>query len=163
MAEEPRREFILPEIPEGIDPKLDEYLRQLNETIKDLSMFSASWEGTGLADRGDNAAWDFDEDDLTEDGNWNDLDLSSIVPSGATAVLLGVDITDDAVGSTILLRKNGNSNEVNMGIVRTQIAGVERSADRIVFCDVNQVIEYQATAVVWSSILFTVRGWRFND
>lgn len=110
-----------------------------------------------FVDRGDPAAADFTS--FTTDSYWHDLDLSSIVPSGAKAVLLGLELLDDAAGSYFLVRKNGNSNAYNADKIRTQVANISMDGNLIVFVDANRVIEYRAAAVTFSSIEMVVRGW----
>lgn len=112
-----------------------------------------------FVDRGDPAAWDFAVGDLTTDGTWRDLDLSSIVPAGAKAVAIIVGIQDDAVGNTLQLRKNGNSNAVNKSATYTFIANTTITMDCIVACDSNRVIEYYASNTTWTAINIAVKGW----
>ena len=114
---------------------------------------------TGFVDRGDLAAFDFELGDLTTDGNWYDLDLSSIVPAGVRVVLISVLIQDDATSSKFKLRENGNSNIINVIANRTQVANVAIEASGVVACDSNRVIEYWAENLTWSSINITIRGW----
>ena len=58
-------------------------------------------------DRGDPATVDFGLGDLTTDGTWRDLDLSSIVPDGTTAVAIFIHINDDDANRSICLEKMG--------------------------------------------------------
>ena len=113
----------------------------------------------GYVDRGDPASNDFEKEDLTTDGTWNDLDLSSIVPANAEAVLLYVAIDDDAVSSQIAFRKNGNTNEQALGRVRVQVANVYVDADMVISLDSNRVIEYKATNTTFTGISICVKGW----
>jgi hypothetical protein len=113
----------------------------------------------GYVDRGDNATNDFILTDLTTDGTWRDLDLSSIVPAGAKAVYLVINVQDDAASSVLSLRKNGITNDRNKGIIRTQVANIVIDMSMIVSCDSNRVIEYIATNTTWSLIQINVRGW----
>ena len=110
-------------------------------------------------DRGDPSDNDFAVGDLTTDGTWNDLDLSSIVPEDAIAVILKVTVTDNAASSLLQFRKNGNSNAKSDQRVRTQVADIPNHADMIVPCDTGRVIEYMATNTTWSTINITVAGW----
>jgi len=115
--------------------------------------------GDTFVDRGDPAAWDFDVNDLTTDGTWRDLDLSGIVPAGAKAVLLGVQIRANDVNSTISFRENGNSNVRNVFRLRVQVSSIRNDGCSWVACDTNRVIEYNADDVAWTNILTVVRGW----
>ncbi len=166
MAEALRREFSLPEIPEGIDPKLDDYLRQLNEVVKDISMFMASWEGVGHTDRGDATVSDFDEGDSPVEAVWTDLNFGpnglNIVPANITSIDLVVQIVDDSVGSFIALRKNGQASEGpgNTFATVTQVASVVILNAGTVGCDVDGVIEYYVQANI-DSFDITVTGWNY--
>lgn len=114
-----------------------------------------------FVDRGDPSVVDFDETDLTTDGiaTWRDLDLSSIIPIEAYAVLLHVRVLDDAAGSTIRFRKNGNSNVINTFRLRTQVADVNIETQGIVSVDTSRIIEYAGSAVTFTAIDITVCGW----
>jgi hypothetical protein len=57
------------------------------------------------------------------------------------------------------MRKNGNSNIINMNAVTTQVLNIENHALFLVPCDTNQVVEYWATAVAWVKIDITIMGW----
>ena len=117
--------------------------------------------GTGgtYVDRGDPAAWDWIDANLTTDGNWNDLDLSSIVPVGAKTVLLRVRIIDDATDKAIQMRENGNSNGYNVAALVTLVANLSIEGNFIVGCDADRVIEYNASNTSWTNIDICVRGW----
>jgi hypothetical protein len=111
----------------------------------------------GYVDRGDPSAWDFTEGDLTQDGSWYDLDLSSIVPAGAYAVHVRVILQDTAINQFISFRKNGNSNAHNATTLLLSVANVNFHADAIIACDSSRVIEYRDSGV--DSVDFLVRGW----
>jgi hypothetical protein len=115
--------------------------------------------GSSFVDRGDPGAADFDQGDLTTDGTWNDLDLSSIVPAGATEVLLYVRMYDDAVDKGISFRENGNSNTFNIESVNTVVANANAYGSPIVKLDINRIIEYSAANNTYTFINITVRGW----
>lgn len=110
-------------------------------------------------DRGDPSAADFTQATLTTDATWRDLDLSSIIPESAVAVLLAVDIRDDAVGSSLLFRKNGNANNKTISGLNTQVLNVTLYSDCVVFCDTARIIEYYGANVTFTAINITVKGW----
>ncbi len=110
-------------------------------------------------DRGDPATNDYGVGDLTTNGTWVDLDLSGIVPAGAKAVNLKLFVVDDAVSSTLQIRKNGNSNEVAGLAVSTQVSGVGIFGFGSISCDTNRVVEYNAANTTWTTIFITVLGW----
>lgn len=111
-----------------------------------------------FVDRGDPAVSDWDQDDLTMNNAWHDLDLSAIVPAGAIAVLLLVAFLDDTLNSYLEFRKKGNSNAMNVGVVTATVINVSHQEDILVACDSNRVIEYHATEDLLS-VYITVRGW----
>lgn len=110
-------------------------------------------------DRGDPAVADNATGEFTKDDAWHNYDLSSIVPAGAKTILIRVLAATTAAGHQFALRKEGNSNAINMAQVRTQVANVVISQDLIVSCDANRVLEYFATNATWSTLNVTVAGW----
>lgn len=116
-------------------------------------------EAEAFTDRGDPSSVDFETGDFTTDNTWKDLDLSSIVPAGVVAVLLHVAVKDDAVGSLLQFRKNGNSNARAISRVKTQVANIDFFVTIIVACDTNRVIEYLGDNLTFSTIEMTVLGW----
>lgn len=107
----------------------------------------------------DPSDWDFNKDNLTEDGTWYSLDLSSIVPKGATMVRFRIDLEDNAAGSFIQFKKNGQTNSKNSQILYTQVADIMNSADFVIECDEDQKVEYAATSTVFTTINISIRGW----
>ncbi|NIP22616.1 MAG: hypothetical protein GWN55_00370 [Phycisphaerae bacterium] len=114
---------------------------------------------SGYVDRGDPSAYDWTHADLTEDGTWRDLDLSSIIPETAKLVHLRVIVQDDAASSSLALRENGNSNLHNGNAVRTQAPDIVNEGEVLVKPDKNRKIEYNATNTTWTLINIVVRGW----
>ena len=114
----------------------------------------------GFQDRGNLTGYDFEVGDLTTDGNWHDLDLSSIIPAGTTAVILRVSIDDDVAGRVIIFRTNGNTDATyNIHSVKNFNANQVATEDVIVTCDENRVIEYQATNTTITTLNIVVSGW----
>lgn len=112
-----------------------------------------------LQDRGDPAAVDKTEADLTMDGAWHDLDLSAIVAdSDASFILLRVLADDTTPGTTLHFRKNGNANAIAIQGLVASVASVPIEAVLLVPCDTGQVVEYIASAA-WDSIDIVVLGW----
>ena len=114
----------------------------------------------GFVDRGDPSAFDFSIGDLTTDATWRDLDLSSIIPAGAKAVLFSATVRDDdAANSVFQLREKGNSNTHNVAAIRTQAAAVTQELALIVVPDSDRKVQYKASNVTWNKIDLLVRGW----
>jgi len=114
---------------------------------------------TGYVDRGDPSSWDFAKTDLTADGQYHTLDLSNIVPEGATIVHLLIHALTASNNSLIIFRKKGNVNEVNREILYVHHGNSTYLDSKWVTCDADRKIEYWTTNVVWTSLDITVRGW----
>lgn len=112
-----------------------------------------------FTDRGDPAGPDFTAFSLTQDGQWHDLDLSSIVAAGATLILLWVKLQNSSAGKYCWLRQNGNENAGNISYMETQVADQSQGYDCQVFCDANRVIEYIFEADGWAVTDITIKGW----
>jgi len=110
-------------------------------------------------DRGDPAAADWVETDLTTDGSWHDLDLSSIVPEDTICVCLAVEIKYTATEFKLEFRKKGYTNNLTNSISRTQAVNVWNSNDCIVACDEDRFIQYRGSNVATPVIYVTVKGW----
>jgi hypothetical protein len=95
-----------------------------------------------FTDRGDPAAADKAITGLTVDSAWHDWDVSALAPAGSTALILRVSMSNNGTNGFILFRKNGNSNEANVGAIGAPVANVTSYASVTVACDANRVIEY---------------------
>jgi len=117
----------------------------------------------GCTDRGDPDEFDWEETGskavLNTDANWHDLDLSGIVPAGATFVLLRIRVVDDAVSSVFNVKKKGNANALTGGSIRTQVVDIPVEFDIPVAVDADRKIEYLATNTAFTFIRITVKGW----
>jgi len=109
--------------------------------------------------RGDPAAYDYVKTDLTLDGAWHTLDLSSLVPKGAAAVFLVGHLEGAAIDWGIKFKKNGQTNDVNHGGMETIRANIERHRSSIVSLDSDRKIEYRADNQAWTTLNLAVRGW----
>ena len=143
-------ELNIPNAPTTGHTDFDNWLAQ---TVKYLRDYLGSYN-----DRGDPAAADFDEGDLTMDASWNDLDLSGIVPEETKAVVISAYMLDGTLNATLKFRKNGNSNEQALHVVRTTVAGVGANATFTVACDSSRVIEYYASEAL-TTVAIRVTGW----
>lgn len=138
-----------------------------------VSLHSATHEDAGIdeldfsglvgrvnfVDRGDPTFFDFGLPYFITDGNWNDLDLSSILPKGNIFLYFLIILKDDAVNSLMEFRKKGNSNSINITALRTQVADILVDMNSCVICDSNRLIEYRCTNTTWHTIGFVVLGW----
>lgn len=113
---------------------------------------------TGFVDRGNLGGNDYDEGDLTEDGTWRELDISSKIPVGTQVVLFKVGIKYNAVNKHFYLRKNGYTTGVNAGWVPSGVADQWSAGDIIVGVDGDRKVEYYADAGP-TSITLNIKGW----
>lgn len=130
-----------------------------NATVADWAALAQADIPAMFTDRGDPAAADKIATDLTIDSAYHDWDLSAIVPAGATSVLIRVTANNTGAGATLLLRKNGISNAVNITRIDTQVKGVYVSRDAVVPCDSGRVIEYYVLNSGTWNITLAVGGW----
>ncbi len=110
-------------------------------------------------DRGDPAAADFTKITLTADGAYHELDLSGIVPAGASAVHLAMQLIHGAIGVSLRLREIGNVNETNSATLFVQVAFSAIYHDPFIKIGVDRKIEYKLSNVAWTTVDLTVRGW----
>lgn len=110
-------------------------------------------------DRGDPAAFDFEQGVLTADAAWHDLDLSAIVPAGATAVSLRTLIRDNIVNGEIALRSAGRVNSITISTMLTRLANISNEQTITISLPASRIIEYRLTAGVWDRIILAVQGW----
>lgn len=115
--------------------------------------------GLSLVFRGDPTSYDFQVGDLTTDGVWHDLDLSGIVPEGASAVILKLIVADDSATSEIHFRKKTGTTNLNQWSTKTRTVTFSKYQQGIVFCDTNRVIQYWASNTTWTTINLLVVGW----
>lgn len=110
-------------------------------------------------DRGDPAAIDFSGAQLIADGAYHELDLSAIVPKGASAVHLALKLIHSAAGVLIRVREAGNVNEINVSSLFIQVTWIARYHDPIIKIGTDRKIEYKLSNVAWIEKGLTVRGW----
>jgi len=114
---------------------------------------------SSFVDRGDNDGWDFFSGDFIKDNTWRDLDLSAIVPAGATWVLLRFNLETTIQEKSFYLRKKGNTSAANSIHLVTQDANVKLGGSYLVQCDANRVIQYNAAVATWTTLYINVNGW----
>ena len=125
-----------------------------NRTVDRGDPVNVDWSGAANPQGGN---------DFLSDGNYHDLDLTDAgVPAGVISVLLRVTIRSATVGSSIQIRKNGNTNTRNRSTLAVATASGFITMDATVFPDSNGVVEYAMTDVVWLSANITVGGWTLS-
>lgn len=110
-------------------------------------------------DRGDKAAYDWLTAFFTKDGAWHTLDLSAIIPTNTTGVLLTCEAQTVLISQILLLRPRATSGLSNFSGIVTQIANVPQKFDFSLAIGDNRTIEYFATPVAWPVLSLGVKGW----
>lgn len=98
--------------------------------------------------------------DFTTDGTWkvDGLDLSAIVPAGATAVHLLVELEDNVTGSNFIIRKNASDAQNKYRGV-TYLASKNVSDHAIVAIDSDRLLDYFGDVASFVMLDVTVLGW----
>jgi hypothetical protein len=115
--------------------------------------------GLRFVDRGDLASYDFTTPDFITDGNEHDLDLSHIVETGASAVLLGTSVYDERPDTFITFKKKENLNNINIALTAVIIKNVVTYLDLICPIGPSKKLTYKATNTAWTWIYLFVKAW----
>lgn len=119
---------------------------------------------TRYIDRGSLTAWDFDETDMpVQDGSYNDIDLSAILPAAAAGMPVNCRLLiNDAISNALTLRQNGTTSTINTAAVATGSLAANITQDGVVSCDSSRLIEYRIVNALGASpdaASFAIRGW----
>lgn len=114
---------------------------------------------TSFVRRVSQAAYDWTQANLTEDGNWHELDCSPYVPTGAKAILFEVQIRNSAIDKRLRLRYPGDANAPGWLRFNTQVANIYRHGEMIMSCDADRKVEYYFTAGGWTGERISILGW----
>lgn len=115
----------------------------------------------GYHHRGDPVNPDFNHTNLTLDGAYHELDLSAIVPEGAKAVYLKVQVINQGVQQGFEFVRHGMVHKHVALLQVTQVAGVGITLCGAVAVDEDRKVDYWFQAGNWTAILITVCGWWF--
>jgi len=111
-------------------------------------------------DRGQEApSWDFTKGDLTADGAFHDLDISSIVPTNASAVLFHIALTANDVNGFLTIRAKGITRVSQRARIAAQIANHHIMTDGIIGPLTDGLIQYSMAAVAYTVANIRVKGW----
>ena len=122
-------------------------------------MFFSRPSGHKFVSRGDPSVVDFDKDDLTSDGGYHDLDLSAIIPKNTKLILLRVKCESSLGTLDLMVRKKGNTNEINSDYNIIAITDVPSYQTLLVVPNNDRVIEYKTTFGTYTVLNITVGGW----
>lgn len=100
---------------------------------------------------------DFVETDLTGDGTWRELDLSSIIPADAKSVCMHVWFKDSTIVS-FKFRKKGQAGEQQVLQCLNYVVNVYHAYQGFVAVDKDKIIEYYLSAPLDDAGI-TICGW----
>lgn len=122
-------------------------------------MFFSRPAGHKYVGRGDPSTVDFDKDDLTQDGNYHDLDLSAIIPKNIKLLILRLTVNTLEASISGMFRTKSNSNEINVEQFYTLVGGNPRYFTFLLSPNSSRIIEYKLGSASWSVCNITICGW----
>lgn len=122
-------------------------------------MFFSRRAGSKYTDRDNVASVDFLSGDLTKDGAWHELDLSSIIPAGTKLVMLRTLVIGLATIAALKVKTKTNADDINVDVSSMETTGSPKEDTLWVKPDADGVIEYWLSAVSYVTITLTVGGW----
>jgi len=112
--------------------------------------------GITFTDKGDVDALDYEIGDLTIDGQWNELDLSSKVGAAKVLVCIRAFLDTTVAGKIGKFKTNGSTYNYNSPQIITSVASKAIAFDIWVVTDAAGKIEYWFTADLAGTIRLTV-------
>lgn len=125
----------------------------------DLTGLEGGGGGSAYVDRGDHTDWDFDGTNLTRDGSWYDMNLSSVVPVGAICVHIIGKFKSSEVDKLLKFRVYGHTDPYTDRRTRTQVANIHNGFSFLFSLDSNRIVQYNIESANWTDLAFTVVGW----
>ena len=114
---------------------------------------------TLFIDRGDPLLVDFQGATLVADNNWNEIDLSSIIPAKSVAVWLRLEFSCVLAAATAQFRTQGNVNERNREVLYMYKANTRYYLTAMLAVNQTLKIAYRLSPYTWARKLITVAGW----
>jgi len=122
-------------------------------------MFFSRRAGHKYVRRSEPLTTDFNQDVLTQDNVWHNLDLSGIIPKNTQLILLR-GVCKDAVFTTgIEIRYPDIVSNLNITELRSITPGNKTIADLWVTPNPAGVVQYRIQESGWDDIDLTVGGW----
>lgn len=123
-------------------------------------MFFSRPAGLRMTSRGDPTEWDKAVGDFTIDSSYHDWDLSSIIGKGTGIVRIRGQLKNGTALGLVKLRKNGNSNELNICSRTLLVVNENNEFDFTVENDANGIIEYNiSSGGAWVTCNMLVVRW----
>jgi hypothetical protein len=109
--------------------------------------------------RGDIASADFTQATLNLNANWHDLNISSIVPAAAKAVLVRLYIYATEVNKLLGIRPKGFALGGHYSGLRSQVANTEAESSMVMDLGTGGLLEYYGTDTTLYYAYITILGW----
>jgi len=131
-----------------------------NVTINGAENVTVTGSGMEYVDRGNFAAHDFSKDDLVIDSNWQELDLSKLIPVGAKIVKLRIDAaTTSSINSYFDMKPFGYVDNYNNYPNNIYKAAYHHGVVHEIPIGPDKKVVYRAHAVTWDFLDVNVQGW----
>lgn len=114
---------------------------------------------TSYIERENWANFDFAVGHFNQDGNWHELDLSAIVPAGASAVNLHLKSASTVVGTAIRIRRKGSTSTLYSCVMRIKVALIWHGIKSGFKISTDRKIEYMILMGPYTWLYLTVHGW----
>lgn len=122
-------------------------------------MFATQNAGLKFVDRGDVAAWDAPAGGWITDGEYHELDFSSIIPKNTKLIILRGEAITISANALIQFKTAGNIQNFNSTGFWTQAEALFNLFDLFVSPNNEGKIEYKIDDVVWIQLDFVIGGW----
>lgn len=103
---------------------------------------------------------DFNETGLTTDDTWklDGLDLTDIIPVGATQVIIRIAVDDGVAGSIFQVRQNATNVDNKLKSI-TQAADILNENAGLVAIDGDRKLDYKGSNLAFTTIDIFILGW----
>ncbi|GAI28680.1 unnamed protein product [marine sediment metagenome] len=103
--------------------------------------------------------FDFQLSDLTQDGNWYNMDLTALVPAGATQVKFQLTYRTANIADRFMMREKGNFNTWNIASLRPHAPNQYRDYIFLVTPNADRFVQYRFVGTDCNFLRMTVCGW----
>jgi hypothetical protein len=105
--------------------------------------------------------WDFENGDFVNDTNWNNIDVSSIVPIGTRKVQASIFVKDNLSGSTMDIKEVALIGTYQFSRVSSVIANIEQPEQHELFLDRSREfqVKFNPQPSLWTYVRLVIIGW----
>ena len=118
----------------------------------------AGWMNT--YNRGVITTADFEIADLTLDGTYQELDLSSIVPANTGFVLVSIEVVNAQVSKMFVLAESDQTNWLGEHRLMIHFTNQQMNARVWFALGTDLKLRYKATQFGWATVNLTVMQWK---